>query len=95
MATLNLKSYRKKPIVVEAVYFGFYMEAPLIVDWVQANGGKATFGQQDYGPVEILISTLEGCMAAQIGDYIIKGAVGEFYPCKPDAFRASFEDQEA
>ena len=38
------------------------------------------------------IQTLEGEMRANIGDYIIKGIKGEFYPCKPDIFKASYED---
>lgn len=32
------------------------------------------------------IGTLEGTMTAQLGDYIIRGVNGEFYPCKPDIF---------
>ena len=30
-------------------------------------------------------------MKANIGDYIIKGVAGEFYPCKPDIFKATYE----
>jgi hypothetical protein len=30
-------------------------------------------------------------MRAQIGDWIIKGIQGEFYPCKPDIFKATYE----
>ena len=30
-------------------------------------------------------------MVAQKGDYIIKGVQGEFYPCKPDIFNATYE----
>lgn len=30
-------------------------------------------------------------MTAEIGDYIIKGVKGEFYPCKPDIFEATYE----
>ena len=37
------------------------------------------------------IVTPEGVMTAQIGDYIIKGIKGEFYPCKPDIFEATYE----
>ena len=39
----------------------------------------------------IVIETLEGDMTASIGDYIIKGVQGEFYPCKPDIFEATYE----
>ena len=39
----------------------------------------------------ILIRTLEGTMHAYVGDWIIKGVKGEFYPCKPDIFDATYE----
>jgi hypothetical protein len=41
--------------------------------------------------VWIEIPTLEGVMRANYGDYIIKGVQGEFYPCKPDIFEATYE----
>lgn len=37
------------------------------------------------------INTLEGTMTARVGDYIIKGVNGEFYPCKPDIFGKTYE----
>ena len=37
------------------------------------------------------IHTLEGVMSASKYDYIIKGIQGEFYPCKPDIFEATYE----
>ena len=40
------------------------------------------------------IKTLEGDMIASEGDYIIKGISGEFYPCKPDIFKATYEEVE-
>ena len=39
----------------------------------------------------ILIHTLEGAMVAAIGDWIIRGVMGELYPCKPDVFAATYE----
>jgi hypothetical protein len=38
------------------------------------------------------ITTLEGTMTASDGDYIIEGVKGEQYPCKPDVFRATYEE---
>ncbi|MCG2963705.1 hypothetical protein KZ308_28620, partial [Escherichia coli] len=38
------------------------------------------------------IETLEGTMTAQHGDWIIKGVQGEFYPCKPDIFKQTYEE---
>lgn len=50
---------------------------------------------KEYGNIhhtyEIVIDTLEGQMKADIGDYIIKGVNGEFYPCKPDIFEKTYE----
>lgn len=39
----------------------------------------------------ININTLEGVHHASFGDYIIKGVKGEFYPCKPDIFKNTYE----
>lgn len=38
----------------------------------------------------IHIPTMEGVMIASPGDWIIKGIKGEFYPCKPDIFEATY-----
>ncbi len=38
-----------------------------------------------------VIETLEGSMKINDGDYIIKGVQGEYYPCKPDIFEATYE----
>ncbi len=39
----------------------------------------------------LIIKTLEGEHLASVGDFIIKGIQGEFYPCKPDIFEATYE----
>lgn len=41
---------------------------------------------------ELKIETLEGDMIANKGDYIIEGVKGEFYPCKPDIFKETYEE---
>tara|TARA_B100001105_G_scaffold124157_1_gene99518 strand:- start:2822 stop:3130 length:309 start_codon:yes stop_codon:yes gene_type:complete len=43
------------------------------------------------GKIVAVIETLEGEMHADIGDYIIKGVQGEFYPCKPDVFELTYD----
>lgn len=45
----------------------------------------------DPGTGDLMIRTLEGDMRATYGDYIIRGVQGEFYPCKPDIFAATYE----
>lgn len=48
---------------------------------------------KDY-TVSLTINTLEGDMQANVGDYIIKGVNGEFYPCKPDIFEKTYDKVE-
>lgn len=43
----------------------------------------------------LLIKTEEGALCASYGDYIIKGVKGEFYPCKPDIFHATYREASA
>jgi hypothetical protein len=54
------------------------------------NDEPAYKGCEFIGP-HISIRTLEGTHAAQPGDWIIRGVKGEFYPCKPDIFDATYE----
>lgn len=76
-----MKQYRKKPVVIEAVQFnGNFNEIEKFV------GGDAEFRGG-----ELVVATLEGPLRAAPGDYIIKGIQGEFYPCKPDIFEATYE----
>lgn len=86
--------YRKKPVVIEATQWnGTTGGAKPIIDWMRANGGKS-FYYADH-PEHIFIETLEGDMHAAPGDFIIRGVQGEFYPCKPDMFEATYEAVEA
>lgn len=73
--------FRKKPVIIEAV------------QWVD-NINEMT---QFMGAIlinhdrSLEITTLEGQMRGNLGDWIIKGIKGEFYPCKPDIFEESYE----
>ena len=31
-------------------------------------------------------------MKARVGDFIIRGVQGEYYPCKPDIFEKTYEE---
>lgn len=78
-----MAKYRKKPIVIEAIQFNGENQreiADFMGEMIRTN----------FFP-DIYIETLEGTMKANIGDYIIKGIKGEFYPCKPDIFEATYE----
>ena|SRR5690554_825507 len=75
--------YRTKPVVIEAIQFNGENQgdvAEFMGEMIRTN----------FFP-DILIETLEGTMKANIGDYIIKGVKGEFYPCKPDIFEMTYE----
>ena len=80
--------YRKKPVVIEAMRV-----TPTNVHEVAAwCGGRVIREAKPSDPTDI--PTLEGVMRAQTyhgGDYVILGAQGEFYPCKPDIFEATYE----
>ena len=87
--------YRKKPVVIEAFQWtgsnANEMAGHLLaggearrVDTKGPNGGTLLGGA-------LIITTLEGEMRADPGDWIIKGIKGEFYPCKPDIFEATYE----
>ena len=85
--------FRKKPIVIEAKQFETNNEAGdvnmnAIVIWI--NQGRDKIGAWHNG-TNIFVSTLEGEMRADVGDWIIRGIKGEFYPCKPDIFEATYE----
>jgi hypothetical protein len=73
--------FKKKPLMIEAIQFsGNFEEIERFV------GGDAEFRNG-----ELLIATLEGPLHASPNDWIIKGVTGEFYPCKPDIFAATYE----
>ncbi len=79
--------YRKKPIVIEAIQFIGDKNKFNVAEFFK-GGGEFTMR---FSGEKLEIDTLEGTMIASPGDYIIKGIKGEFYPCKPDIFLASYE----
>lgn len=82
-----MPKYRKKPVVIEAMQFTNEMK-DRVFHFVTCN--KAPSFDDDGNPT-MKIQTLEGVMIASLGDWIIKGVQGEFYPCKPDIFAATYE----
>lgn len=79
----GVRRYRKKPVEIEAVRWSGENVAT-ITRFLESQKGRVGM---DY----VEITTLEGTMRADIGDFIIKGVKGEFYPCKPDIFEATYE----
>lgn len=91
--------YRKKPVVVEAVQFTEQNLEELLqfCDKIDINYQETRYiankGVTKF-MINATVNTLEGDMIASIGDYIIKGVDGEFYPCKPDIFEKTYEVAE-
>jgi len=87
-----MPKFRKRPVVIEAVHFdGTVESANHILAWMGKNGAAARRAHRTDPAQGLLIGTLEGDMRATPGDFIIKGVQGEFYPCKPDIFEATYE----
>ncbi len=93
-----MAKYRRKPNIVEAIRlddtsYGV-REVLLFMGQEVTNANLMESDRfEDYvSSVRIeglRITTLEGVVTARVGDYIIKGIKGEFYPCKPDIFEAN------
>ncbi len=79
--------YRKKPVVIDAVQWdGENIDAiARFMKWQNFDHDKIN---------GLIIRTLEGQHVASVGDFIIKGVHGEFYPCKPDIFEKTYEAAE-
>ncbi|WP_018527494.1 hypothetical protein [Alkalispirochaeta alkalica] len=95
--------FRKKPVVIEAMQL--LSSDASILQCLQFMGQRVNVETQadhdrfatycDAVKEEGLkIETLEGTMTATVGDWIIKGVSGEFYPCKPDIFDKTYEPVE-
>ncbi len=90
--------YRKKPVVIEAIQWTgenhreMYDFLRLDMEGIVMSPYGVNF-YIDHTKVEggLIIKTLEGEHIASIGDFIIKGVNGEFYPCKPDIFHKTYE----
>ena len=85
--------YRKKPVVIEAMQWDGSMDG--MNDINQHWPLLETTGKDTSPHTQTVfmwhIKTLEGQHRVSVGDYIIKGVQGEFYPCKPDIFDMTYE----
>lgn len=98
----EVRTARKKRVEIKfMVWPGGAAAATPVIDWVLSNGGTATWSEAfiaDEGyntehpiPERLSIRTLEGYVNASPGDVIIQGVEGEFYPCKPGIFGATYD----
>ena len=85
-----MAKYRKKPVVIDAwEYNGSPNCYSALVDMgvpLDRNPGN-----NPMTPDSVVVETLEGYLHVSVGDMIIKGVKGEFYPCKPDIFAATYD----
>ena len=94
--------FRKRPVVIEAMpWDGSSKSIHIIADWADPGphplvGHKCIVDilETSLNVLSVGIHTLEGYMAVSPGDWVIKGVKGEFYPCKPDIFEATYEAVE-
>ena len=95
-----MKKYRKKPVVIEAVkwtgqnhrdMFNFLFDGENPDEQAIRTEGKNFYISHGLVHGGLVIKTMEGEHIASIGDYIIKGIKGEFYPCKPDIFEQTYD----
>lgn len=82
---MTATKFRKKPVEIEAIQFDG-SNGVEIAKWVTGHGQDAQLNRG-----EVYLVTLEGVMHASPGDYVIRGVQGEFYPCKPDIFAATYD----
>ncbi|TIW56692.1 MAG: hypothetical protein E5V54_11275 [Mesorhizobium sp.] len=90
-----MAQYRKKPVVIEAIQWQGKGDNNRVMNWLAQQ--KANVEGWVFHDTEITIPTLEDGAdgrakhVASPGDWIIRGVAGEFYPCKPEIFAATYE----
>lgn len=81
-----MPKFRKKPVVIEAIQLT-ETNPDEILGYNDTD--RKMFIDPEDGKFKI--ETLEGIMVANVGDWIIRGINNEFYPCKPDIFKKTYE----
>lgn len=84
-----MAKYRKKPVIVDAIQWTGKNLEEVIAFMVGPDSGHSQLTIDS--TMDIVVYTLEGDMKASIGDWLIKGIKGEYYPCKPDIFLATYQ----
>ena len=84
---MEMNKYRKKPVVIEAMQFTNETKDQ-VLNFITCSAHPSW--DDDNNP-SLKVQTLEGWHTATLGDFIIKGVKGEFYPCKPDIFEMTYE----
>jgi len=93
-ASNTIRHYRKQPVVIRAIQWdGSTSSLDAILGFVAPEAIEQYLAISPGGGYHtaLRIKTLEGVHEVTSGDYIIEGVQGEFYPCKPDIFAATYE----
>ena len=85
-----IKTFIKKPVTVQAIQLTSDNWEE-VADFV---GKDVRFALDSFGKPYLIINTLEGANNAFVGDWIICGVKGEFYPCKPDIFELIYDEKD-
>ena len=85
--------YRKKPVVIEAYQFikGFYEDKNIPQEFKDAACRKDDCNATFVRPHIHTLESQQSVFWITLDDFIIKGIKGEFYACKPDIFKATYE----
>jgi len=88
-----MSQYRKKPVVIVAHRIGDDGWPAEIWEGINRNEIVLHLERNDAGVIigHVDVMTLEGVMRGDVGDWVIQGIKGEFYPCKNDIFQATYE----
>jgi hypothetical protein len=88
-----MPKFRKKPVVIEAIQWDGTAHSTLMIS--QFVGQELELKKNEEDNINnrffLMIPTLESPHEASNGDWIIKGVKGEFYPCRPDIFEATYD----
>jgi hypothetical protein len=86
-----IQKYTKKPVTIEAIQWT-KENLPIIKEWLGENLAQLSSEERYKNPEHhwVIRDYLEGDMKITEGDFIIRGVKGEFYPCKPDIFYATY-----
>lgn len=87
---MSVQKYRKKPVVIEALIWDGNNRVE-VAEFIGDSLKDFIREAEDLTKYSVWMKTLEGATCASIGDFIIKGSKGEFYPCKPDIFEDVYE----
>ena len=86
-----MAKFRKKPVVIEAVQLPTSQNATgEQIDFIDHAPGVEWSDKMTFAG-GVIVQTLEGDMRGDPGDWLIRGVKGEYYPCKPDIFEATYE----